>query len=159
MAETYKEALLFDVRHSDSVLKFLYGRKQLYPKESCLFQLTLNKTKGHQTPFWAAFPKMSDEFTTNYPDMAENQNSPMYYLPSQATESLYMIDPPNRLSWQAYTQSAEYKLLLQATTEISDYVKWRQDRFVNYKPFTFECSDVTAKLCKYFFKHSHFSLN
>lgn len=145
-----REALLYDVTHSDHVSKFLDSRKQLYEKKSCLFKLTFNKAKGHQTPFYVVFPEFDPNFRAAYPEMGHNKVGSMYYVPSQATEKQFQIPAPTRLHWESFITSPQFLLLEQVCSEIPDYVYWRSDAFEARKPFQFVCSDATNDCGKYF---------
>ena len=54
-----KTISIYDVRHSKDISAFLDQRKQLYDPDSCIIEITMNKTKGHYTPFMVQLPHLN----------------------------------------------------------------------------------------------------
>ena len=145
------EALLYDVRHSNTIRKFLRNRKQLYLANTCLFTITANKTKGHNTPFVFMFPTFDEVFYTKFPRMSHGPLQRLFYIPATATTDEIEIPAPKRLHWGTFSNQPEFKLLKQVCQELSEYVRWHGDSFCPDAEFQFHTSGMTSSLCKYFF--------
>ena len=75
---------IYDVRHSKEVSVFLAQQKQLYDPDSCIIEITTNKTKVHHTPFMVQLPHLNPLIVNQYPGMTNNR---MFYVPSSASRN------------------------------------------------------------------------
>lgn len=143
----------YEAGSSKEVVKKLHNRKQLYDPKTCLFTTTINYTSEHETPFLVHLPELSEEITAKYPKISGGDLNGLFYVPANPilVDDLCIECP--ELNVSEFQELPKYKLLLQALLEVSDFIKWRSDSYVDAGTFDFNASEEITDLCKYILFH------
>ena len=114
-----KTISIYNVRHSKEVSAFLAQLKQLYNPDSCIIEITMNKTKGHHTPFMVQLPHLNPLIVNQYPGMTQGPNNGMFYIPSSASknqDASYNLRK-SRLDWELYAVKPRFRLIKEVVSK------------------------------------------
>lgn len=137
----------FDEGHSKQVASYLKGRKGLYSKDTCFLLVTKNPTANHNTPFLVQFPPLSQSIVNAFPRMGPGSNNHMYYVPTKATLVRDLeYDPPTTLDMHHFYRDPKFQVIRLAAMDVSKYIHWRGDTFVQQKDFLFKPDPLLADL-------------
>ena len=122
---------IYNVRHSKDISTFLAQWKQLYDPNSCIIEITMNKTKGHHTPFMVQLPHLNQLIVNQYPGMTQGPNNGMFYVPSSASknqDASYNLRK-SRLDWELYAVKPRFRLIKEVVSNLSKSIIWHSKPF------------------------------